>query len=146
MQYGSCHTWEIKEEQSGDYTSNPRCQMCSRLIQPTTLCVASPMTTHSHLQDNMPGHTRWIHMTCTGNVWLWTSLSESPQRLLSKDSFDAVIKTAKAVSFEEEQAFTLAGKLENLLTHAVMNKIGLCFRADDHSSLQDANGFKALLT
>ena len=64
--------------------------------------------------------------------------------LLGKDSFDVVIKSAKAVSFEEEQAFTLAGKLANLISYAVMNKIGLCLRTDDHSSLQDANAFKAL--
>ena len=64
--------------------------------------------------------------------------------LLSKDCIDIVIKSAKAVSFEEEQAFTLAGKLGNLLSYAVMNKIGLALRRDDHSSLQDANAFKAL--
>ena len=51
--------------------------------------------------------------------------------LLTCSNFDAVIRAAKAMSFEESTSYTLASKLGNYLGHIVLVKIGAAMRSGD---------------
>ena len=64
--------------------------------------------------------------------------------LLTPPHFDVVVRATKAMSIQGNNALTLAGKIGNLLGHAVVTKIGLGLRKEDNRMVDEATRFKQL--